>query len=63
MYLNGFRINAQALIAGNQVYNGILFRMLDNSIACIEGYAVTCMLIEDVGVAAELSIVSALLSF
>ena len=50
--VNGFRINAQALIAGNQVYNGILFRMLDNSIACIEGYAVTCMLIEDVGVAA-----------
>ena len=50
--VNGFRINAQALIAGNQVYNGILFRMLDNSIACIKGYAVACMLIENVGVSA-----------
>ena len=50
--VNGFGIDAQALIAGNQVYNGILFRMLDNSIACIEGYAVACMLIEDIGVAA-----------
>ena len=50
--VDSFRIDAQALAAGNQVYYGILFRMLDNSIACVEGYAVTCMFIEDVGVAA-----------
>ena len=50
--VNSFRIDAQALAAGNQIYYGILFRMLDNSIACIEGYAVTCMLVEDIGVAA-----------
>ncbi len=50
--VNSFRIDAQAFAAGNQVYYGILFRMLDNSIACVEGYAVTCMLIEDIGVAA-----------
>ena len=50
--VDSFGIDAQALIAGNQVNYGILFRMLDNSIACIEGYAVACMLIEDIGVAA-----------
>ena len=50
--VDSFRIDAQALAAGNQVYYRILFRMLDNSIACVEGYAVTCMFIEDVGVAA-----------
>ena len=50
--INSFRIDAQALAAGNQVYYRILFRMLDNSIACVEGYAVTCMLIENIGVAA-----------
>ena len=50
--VDSFRIDAQALAAGNQVYYGILFRMLDNSIACIEGYAVTCMLIENIGIAA-----------
>ena len=50
--VNGISIQAQALIAGNQVYYGILFRMSDNGIACIEGYAITCMLIENIGVAA-----------
>ena len=50
--VNGISIQAQALIAGNQVYYGILFRMSDNGIACIKGYAVTCMLIENIGVAA-----------
>ena len=50
--VDSFRIDAQALAAGNQVYYGILFRMLDNSIACVEGYAVTCMLIKNIGVAA-----------
>ena len=50
--VNSFRIKSQALVAGNQVNSRTLFRMFDNSVACIEGYAVTCMLVEDIGVAA-----------
>ena len=50
--IDSFRINAQAFVAGNQVNSRALFRMFDNGIACIEGYAVACMLVEDIGVAA-----------
>ena len=47
-----FRIDAQALVTGNQVNSRSLFRMFDNGITCVEGYAVACMLVEDIGVAA-----------
>ena len=49
--VNSFRINSQALIAGNQINNGILLRMFDDGVACINGYAVACMLIENIRVA------------
>ena len=49
--VNSFRINSQALIAGNQVNNGILLRMFNDGVACIKGYAVACMLIENIRVA------------
>ena len=49
--VNSFRINSQALIAGNQVNNGILLCMFDNGVACIKGYAVASMLIENIRVA------------
>ena len=49
--VNSFRINSQALIAGNQVNYRTLFCMFDNGIASIIGYAVASMLIENIHVA------------
>ena len=50
--VNRVRINSQALITGNQVNYRTLFCMFDDCIASIIGYAVTCMLIKNIGVTA-----------